>query len=133
MIKIIRKTDIALIGGFLVLAVALLFIFFAGGAAQGARIIIVHQGQEIYNLDLAEMEGQTFTVTTDFGVNVIHVEGGRVAMTHADCPDDVCVRMGWISSTFQRITCLPNRILVRLEAAPEQEDSDPQIDMMITF
>ncbi|MCL2235776.1 MAG: NusG domain II-containing protein [Defluviitaleaceae bacterium] len=132
MVKIIRKTDFFAIGIFIVLAVALIFIFFTGGAdTYGARIIILSEDGEIYNLSLAEMEGESHEIYTDRGKNVISVSNGRVYMSRADCHGGDCVRWPPLTNTFQRIVCLPNRVTIMLEIADEPEG--PSIDIMITL
>jgi len=128
-IKILQKPDIVAIATFLLLAVALLFIFFTGNTTDGARIIVIADGEEVYNLSLEELEGQSHTIATILGENVISVEGGRVSMTRADCHGGDCVRWPALTNTFQRIICLPNRIVVMLQA----EDANfhhPEIDVM---
>ena len=48
-------------------------------------------------------------------------------VTDADCPDQVCIRMGKISKTGENIVCLPHKLVVQLEgdsAADEQDELD---------
>lgn len=44
--------------------------------------------------------------------NSVRIEGGRVWMEHADCPDKYCLKMGKI--TRGSIICLPNRVVVEI-------------------
>jgi hypothetical protein len=115
MIKIFRKTDIALIALFLVLAASWYFILIALGLSADAGVVIIVSNDETYTLSMQEYNGQTFTVTTNRGTNHILIEGGTARMIYSDCPDHDCVHMGAISNTLQSITCLPNRVHVRLE------------------
>ena len=46
--------------------------------------------------------------------NTLVIADGRASMTHAACPDGLCVRMGKISRTGQSIVCLPGRITVTI-------------------
>jgi len=134
LIKITRKLDFVAIGVFILLAVALLFVFVIGGGnTQGARIIILSEGERIYNLSLTEMEGQSHEVVTERGVNVISVNNGRVSMSRATCHTGECVTWPDLTNTFQRIVCLPNRIVVMLEAVEDDERDGLNIDIMITL
>ncbi len=45
---------------------------------------------------------------------VIEVRDGRIAFTHSDCPDQICVRTGFIGEHGQFAACLPNRIALRI-------------------
>lgn len=59
----------------------------------------------------------TFTVTwTDGHKNTISVEQGRICVSHADCPDQICVRTGWISDGVTPIVCLPNHLSIRIRS-----------------
>ena len=51
------------------------------------------------------------------GYNLIEVERGRIRVAEADCPDQVCVRQGWISNSVVPIACLPHKLVVQLESA----------------
>jgi hypothetical protein len=53
--------------------------------------------------------------TGPVGKSVVEVDGDRVHMLSSDCPDKVCVNMGWIRSPGQVIVCLPNRVVISLE------------------
>ena len=54
----------------------------------------------------------TFTVTGASGLtNTILVEQGRIRVEAADCPDQICVRQGFISDGTVPIVCLPNQLV----------------------
>ncbi len=53
--------------------------------------------------------------------NLLCIENGEVFMQEADCPDQVCVRMGRIRRPGEMILCLPNQIWVRIEREEGQE------------
>jgi hypothetical protein len=48
------------------------------------------------------------------GKLVLAVGRDGVAVTYADCPNQVCVHTGKITAPGQIIACLPNRALVKL-------------------
>jgi hypothetical protein len=50
--------------------------------------------------------------------NTVAISKGRVAMTHADCPDKRCVKQGF-SKTLP-IICLPNRVLIEILGREEE-------------
>ena len=43
-------------------------------------------------------------------------------MTYADCPDELCVRQGWIEYDGQSIICLPNKITVMVSGGDSLVD-----------
>lgn len=70
---------------------------------------VISQGKVLYVLPLAE--DTQVEVSTEQGTNVVTVEKGKVAVTHADCPDGYCMARGWCSGGSQ-IVCLPNRLVL---------------------
>lgn len=76
---------------------------------------IVQDGRTLRTIDLSEVdEGYTFTVTGPAGTNRVEVEHGRIRVSHAQCPDQVCVRQGWIATGVVPIVCLPNALVIRI-------------------
>lgn len=57
---------------------------------------------------------RTITLSGAWGDNTVEIEAGRVRMSHADCPDQVCVRQGWVSDGTLPIVCLPHRVTVQM-------------------
>lgn len=49
------------------------------------------------------------------GSNILKIEDGKVYMLYADCPDGWCKGQGKISLMGERITCLPNRVMIIIE------------------
>ena len=124
--KILRKTDIVVIVVFLVLAVASLIIIITAGVRAlqegDVRVIITINGREVYVLDVQEYDGRDFVINSPNGVNTISIQDGVVDMIHADCPDLVCVHSPPIRRAFMDISCLPNRVSVRLESRSRPAD-----------
>ena len=47
----------------------------------------------------------------------VEVRKGRVRVAHSDCPNQICVRRGWISRAGQTIVCVPNRVVVEVKGS----------------
>lgn len=94
-------------------------------APHGTQVNIISDGTVIYSIDLAEAEDQTFTVEYGDGVNTVQIENGKIRVLEADCPDQVCVHMGWLSSGSLPIVCIPNRLVI------EFTDSNDDVDAVV--
>lgn len=81
-----------------------------------ARAEIWSDGALLRTVDLSVE--QTLTVRSPYGVNVVAVRDGRIAVTEADCPDGYCMDRGFCGGGAQ-IVCLPNRLVIRFLAEPE--------------
>ncbi len=119
-----------------VLLFALLLAVFAGVAVflqrkPAGRIANIYQdGVCIRSIDLSAVtEEYSFAVTDAEGhENLVEVEPGRICIREANCPDQVCVRTGWISDGAKPIVCLPARLTIQLE---ETSESQPEIDGVV--
>lgn len=109
------KFWLALVGALLLLsAVASALLWFGRGDAQTARVY--KDGVCIRSIDLSRVDAPySFTVEWDGGSNTIEVEPGRIRVSEADCPDQICVRRGWVSDNAAPIACLPHRLIIQLE------------------
>ncbi len=56
--------------------------------------------------------------------NLVVADDGRVRIAAADCPDQLCVRTGWVSAAPQQIVCLPYRVVIKVvsTAPPDVDD-----------
>ena len=105
---------------FACLAVACLlcsyFIFFGGTASATATVR--SDGITVMTLDLS-VDGE-YRIESDYGVNVLRVEDGKVSVVSADCPTQDCVRHA-PSNAGAPIVCLPNRLVVAFSDAAEYD------------
>jgi len=116
MTKIFKKIDIVAILAFLVLAGGLFFMFFITSTnIDDPYAVIYVGGEEIHRFNIAQHEGQTIVIETDFGKNEIIFQNGRVSMYKADCPDHWCLTSRPVPGTLRTITCLPNRFVISIE------------------
>lgn len=116
--KLLTKRDIVLI------AVILSIGFFLLGIRHWINNPVFYNHNESGNhIVYAE-------INSDFGVYIVYLDDnrtfyvdmlpnvlfeisdGRIAFIKSDCPDQICVRTGFISRTGQMAACLPNGVLV---------------------
>lgn len=50
------------------------------------------------------------------GKNTLVIENGSAYMEYADCPDKICIGQGRISDSSESIVCLPNKVVVTIDA-----------------
>lgn len=77
---------------------------------------IYQDGALLYTIDLNTVtDSYELTVTGDNNAyNVILVEQGQISMKEASCPDKLCVHMGKIHNASLPVTCLPNKVVIRI-------------------
>ena len=108
--------DACLIGGCLLLALVM-YLWLGANQESGAGVIVAVNGEEVarYSLETSgifELNG---------GTNTLTIEGGKAWLTHANCPDSLCVKQGKIHNNGQVITCLPNKLTVTVYGAADDD------------
>lgn len=111
------KFWILLLGGVLAAAVAA-SVWVLRSGVDGTVANVYQDGACIRTIDLSAVtEPYSFTVSWgDGGYNVVSVEPGRIRVAEADCPDQVCVRQGWISNSVAPVACLPHKLVIELSS-----------------
>ena len=112
------------------------------GSGAGYEAVVSLDGKEVLRLRLPEAEQEPAVIQIDEahvsreaeedgasavfsvykegaenkegGVNRLAVRDGQIACIYADCPDQICVKQGYIGSQTETIVCLPHRMIVTL-------------------
>lgn len=117
--------------GILLLAIAALWIQMRTSARDQAiaRTAVLYQdGKVLRRIPLTKDAEKTFTIKGNGGgFNTIRIADGKIGIIDADCPDQLCVKMGMISSTAYPISCLPHRLVIQIEDDTANKE-DPPID-----
>ena len=106
------KLVLALLVGVVALCCALLLL----PKGQGTVAVIKQDGAVLAEVDLTALS-QTYTLPVegkDGLWNRVVAEAGRICVEEASCPDQVCVRQGWISDSSVPIVCLPNKLVIEI-------------------
>lgn len=104
----------------LMILVAVLFVAGVVGSVlvlhmpKKTAVQIKSEGKVLYTLDLLSEADRTFTVKTAHGSNVIEIKEHKIRVQSADCPDQTCVKMGWLDSAAMPIVCLPHGLVLEL-------------------
>ncbi len=111
------KTRIWVIGIILVLVISFCTLLLMrqgnGTADMTAKIYLDNKCIETIELS-AVVSPYSFVVEGTNGKNIISVEPGRICVSEADCPDQICVHQGWQSTGALPIVCLPNKLVIQL-------------------
>jgi len=112
----LTKADRILFG---ILALAALLSYFTVGEflEQGSGIEIEVDQRLVYRTDLGH--DQTFGVAGVKGEMEFEVSEKGIRVVKSDCPNQVCVRMGWRNRAGDVIVCVPNRMIARITGRKE--------------
>lgn len=98
--------DAVLIVSLLAVCLFLFFFFYKDSGGAIAEVYIEDRVVARYSLS----EDGEYPIGD--GSNILKIEDGKAFMLYADCPDGWCKRQGRVSLSGERITCLPNRVIV---------------------
>jgi hypothetical protein len=130
MLKYFIKNRIAVIlTGLIVLILAAsiaAFLYLNNSEQTGTVAEIYQDGTLIETIHLDTVtEDYSFTVrgTDDTIYNVIEVHHGEIGIAEASCPDGLCIHMGFIHSSAMPITCLPNKLVIKIVTEGNSTDA----------
>lgn len=117
------KNDIILLSVTVILTLGFL-IGMTQRARAGGRLVITVDG-EVYGSYLLSEDQDIEIVQDGTVVNTVRIENGGACMSMAECPDHLCQRQGEIAQEGESIICLPNRVVLSVQADDREE---PDID-----
>ena len=105
-----------------ILAVVLLVSAPKAVAGSDAKAVVLEDGAILLEIpaDLLQ-EGGTATLEANDYHYELTFEGGRIRFSQADCPDQICVKTGWISRYGQISACAPGHLILKIEGNPENQ------------
>jgi len=79
---------------------------------QIGTALIYHEGKLLEKVDLQKDR----IIPMLNGKMELEVKEGKIRVLNSDCPQHICMNMGWIEYSGQTIACLPNKVLVEVQA-----------------
>ncbi|QIK57751.1 NusG domain II-containing protein [Erysipelothrix sp. HDW6A] len=120
-----NRSDKVFIAVVLLLSVGL---FFSTGKlisavdSDSSHAVVMYKDEEILRLNMNK-DGH-YTVPGDLGDVVIEIKDGRIRVADEISPLNYCSIQGWVDKTNVPIVCLPNKILIVVEADNTATEED---------
>jgi hypothetical protein len=119
----IKRWDVIIIFALILLSFLPFAIFsyqFAGESDDHSQYVAVISvdNETVKEITLTDNKGiETFDITQPNGdSNTIEVRDNRIRIKGATCPDQVCVRTGFISKPGKTIVCLPHKVVIEIHS-----------------
>lgn len=113
-----RKTIVMILALALVVICGVAGFFLMKSQPSGTVAVIYVDTNEYSRIDLSRVkEAYDIIIETRLGRNVIHVEQGAIAITEADCPDQICVHQGRLTGGGVPIICMPHHVVINIEGS----------------
>ena len=107
--KFIDRKDFLLIICLLATAGLLYFLFSQNEAGAVCEIIL--DGKQIETVSLRE--DRIFSIAEVPEIQ-LEIKDGKIRFLSSDCPDQICVKTGFISRPGEYAVCLPHRLMIRI-------------------
>lgn len=117
-----RRGDAWLLIG-IVLAVAVFAVVYFATRTAGAYAVVIQNGKETARYALSQ-PCEVPLKSGDAVTNVLVIENGQARIETANCPDQICVEHRAVSKTGETIVCLPNELVIKIEAATDYGTPD---------
>ena len=104
-----RRTDLVWV--FLIAGISLFLFYYCAPKHSGAYVAIYHENECLGTYSLSK--DQTFS-PEGFPTVVFQIKDGSIAFISSDCPDQTCVRTGFLSRTGGYAVCLPHRLTLKI-------------------
>jgi hypothetical protein len=111
----VTQSEILLIAVVVLLSVAAILWNWSGDAKSdkhGGMVAVHHKGKLLERVGL---EKDRIVVLPD-GEMKIEVKDSKVRVAWSNCPNQLCVNTGWIKTAGEIIVCVPNKVLIEIEA-----------------
>lgn len=118
-----KRNDIILVLVILLTAGIGLLIMNLGGK-EGSRAAVIIDGKETASYSLNE-EKEIPIINGD-NYNILIIKEGKAYMEKANCPDKICVGHRPISKVGETITCLPNKVVIKIVS-----DNNENLDVVV--
>ena len=90
---------------------AILMLLFYTDKTDGSKAVVYYENEVVAEYPLS-VDGE---YALNGGTNILRIEDGRAYVKEATCPDGWCMNQGKIYLSGERITCLPNRVMIMIE------------------
>ena len=113
------KNKILLIIAAAIFVLGIVGSIFVLNAPQKESAVIKRDDKILYTINLKTAEDRTFDIEYNGSVNTVEIKDGKIRVKDSDCPDKVCVKTGWLTSSAVPIVCLPHHLVIEFEDSGE--------------
>ena len=117
-----RRNDLLLLLG-IATAIAVFATIYMVTRSAGDCAIVLQNGNEIARYSLSE-DARVPVSVGDTVTNVLVIEDGKAHIEEANCPDQICVKHRAVSKAGETIVCLPNELVIKIEASAQTDAPD---------
>lgn len=116
-----NNDDLKLVSILLIIVSIFLIGFKLIDKKENKKAIVYYENKEVLIIDLNK--NKNYVVDGFNGKVNIVVKDGKIKVDEEKSPLHLCSKQGYISSTYETIVCLPNKITIKIEANDNSLDT----------
>jgi hypothetical protein len=117
MLALTKADKILVIAIIIASFVAITYQAYALPKEGNTRAEISVDGKLVQVIQLRKGYHQEIRIGGELDYDIIEADGERIRVREADCPDQDCIKTGWISRPPQQIVCLPYKLVIKVVSA----------------
>ena len=107
----------------LIAALVLAWNHLAGGEDGQLTAVITQDGRTIRQIDLNGLKDSEYIYLNNEFNQFIQAEKGRIRFGQSNCPNEVCVKTGWLTTRGDKAVCVPARTVITIEGDDGRADT----------
>lgn len=96
---------------------------FSVSPAGQLTAVITQNGNVIKQINLNGLNNSESVYINEPIKQVILAEKGRIRFLESDCPNQICVKTGWLTKSGDRAVCMPSKVVITIVGDTKQVDS----------
>lgn len=113
-----NKQDKLLILVLLIVVIILLLIFKLNEKKDNLLAVVYYENNKVLTIDLSKDEDVYYVEGYNGNVKLI-AGNGKIKVDEEESPLHLCSKQGYITKSYESIVCLPNKIVIKIEANDE--------------
>lgn len=114
-----NKNDLKLVLGLLAFSVFMIWLIVITKNTDQKTAKVYFENDLVLTIPLSQESKSTHKVNGFNGEVVIEVDNDKIRVIQEKSPLHLCSKQGWIKETYETIVCLPNKVVIEIEAADD--------------
>lgn len=93
------------------------------GNSTASTAYVYYDDKLVKTLDLSIDKTSSYTIEGYNGDVVIETKKNSIRVKEETSPLNLCSKQGWVSSSFEPIVCLPNKVIIKIISTDDKVDA----------
>lgn len=114
-----NHSDKKLLSIALLIVIVLFGVLFFTSSKDNKNALVYYEDQLLLTIDLSKEGNNYYEVDGALGKVKLETHNGKIRVIEENSPNHLCSKQGFIQESYQVLICLPNKVVVKIEAHNE--------------